>query len=185
MVSLALFAQNAGKKPTADANKTIKVDVDLVTVNATVTDTQNRVITGLDKQNFRIWEDKVEQKLEYFSAEDVPVSIGLIFDISGSMKDKINTSREAAVTFLKLGNSQDEYFLETFSSRPQVAEDFTTDIARLQNKNYIKKILAREQFLLLNSTQYKFTSSFVDNLKIDAVFTVTPFHRQEDILLRV
>jgi len=59
------------------------------------------------------------------------------------------------------------------------------NIARLQNKNYIKKILAREQFLLLNSTQYKFTSSFVDNLKIDAVFTVTPFHRQEDILLRV
>src|SRR5215469_3685956 len=71
MVSLALFAQNAGKKPTTDANKTIKVDVDLVTVNATVTDAQNRVITGLDKQNFRVWEDKLEQKIQYFSAEDV------------------------------------------------------------------------------------------------------------------
>jgi Ca-activated chloride channel family protein len=134
MVSLVLFAQNAGKSQAPEANKTIKVDVDLVTVNATVTDAQNRVITGLDKQNFRVWEDKLEQKIEYFSAEDVPVSIGLIFDVSGSMKEKINTSREAAVTFLKTGNPQDEYFLETFSNRPQVAEDFTSDISRLQNK---------------------------------------------------
>jgi len=136
MVSLVLFAQSSGKSQTSDpsTNKTIKVDVDLVTVNATVTDLQNRVITGLDKQNFRVWEDKVEQKLEYFSAEDVPVSIGLVFDVSGSMKEKINTSREAAVTFLKTGNPQDEYFLETFSNRPQVAEDFTSDISRLQNK---------------------------------------------------
>jgi len=134
MVSLVLFAQNTGKTQTPEANKTIKVDVELVTVNATVTDAQNRVITGLDKQNFRIWEDKLEQKIEYFSAEDVPVSIGLIFDVSGSMKEKINTSREAAVTFLKTGNPQDEYFLETFSNRPQVAEDFTSDISKLQNK---------------------------------------------------
>ena len=134
MVSLVLFAQTSGKSQSPETNKTIKVDVDLVTVNATVTDAQNRVITGLDKNNFRVWEDKVEQKLQYFSAEDVPVSIGLVFDVSGSMKDKINTSREAAVTFLKTGNPQDEYFLETFSNRPQVAEDFTTDISRLQNK---------------------------------------------------
>jgi len=138
MVSLVVFAQNVAKnqppdvKP--DATKTIKVDVDLVTVNATVTDMQNRVITGLDKQNFRVWEDKVEQKLQYFSAEDVPVSIGIVFDVSGSMKDKISTSRQAAVTFLKMGNPNDEYFLETFSSRPQIAEDFTSDISRLQNK---------------------------------------------------
>ena len=134
MVSLALFAQNSEKNQVSEANKTIKVDVDLVTVNATVTDTQNRVITGLDKENFRVWEDKFEQKIEYFSAEDVPISVGLVFDVSGSMKDKINTSREAAVTFLKTGNPQDEYFLETFSNRPQVAEDFTSDISKLQNK---------------------------------------------------
>jgi Ca-activated chloride channel family protein len=131
---LVLAAQNAGKGQSSEANKTIKVDVDLVTVNATVTDSQNRVITGLDKQNFRVWEDKLEQKIQYFSAEDVPISIGIVFDVSGSMKEKISTSREAAVTFLKTGNPQDEYFLETFSNRPQVAEDFTTDISRLQNK---------------------------------------------------
>jgi Ca-activated chloride channel family protein len=131
---LFLHAQDAEKPQISDANQTIKVDVDLVRVNATVTDSQNRVITGLDKEHFKLWEDKLEQNIKYFSAEDVPISLGIVFDISGSMKDKIQTARDAAVTFLKTGNPEDEYFLEVFSNRPQVAEDFTSDISKLQNK---------------------------------------------------
>jgi Ca-activated chloride channel family protein len=134
MVSLVLHAQNSEKAKTSAAGQTVKVNVDLVRVDATVTDAQNRVITGLDKEHFRLWEDKLEQKIEYFSAEDTPVSLGIVFDISGSMKDKIGTARDAAVTFLKTGNPEDEYFLEVFSNRPQVAEDFTSDISKLQNK---------------------------------------------------
>jgi Ca-activated chloride channel family protein len=133
MVSLVLYAQNP-EKPQASTQKSIKVDVELVTVNATVTDAQNRVITGLDREHFRVWEDKLEQKIEYFNAEDVPVSIGMVFDLSGSMKDKISTAREAAVTFLNSGNPQDEYFLVTFSNRPELAEEFTTDIGKLRNR---------------------------------------------------
>src|SRR5437016_1959505 len=83
MVSVVLVAQNTGK-PQGSDSKTIKVDVELVTVSATVTDAQNRVITGLDRQYFKVWEDKLEQKIEYFSAEDVPISLGIVFDISGS-----------------------------------------------------------------------------------------------------
>ena len=131
---LRVHAQNPPKPPGAAPNQTIKVDVDLVRVNATVTDAQNRVITGLEKGHFRVWEDKLEQKIETFSTEDEPVSLGIVFDVSGSMKDKISTARDAAVTFLKTGNPEDEYFLEVFSNRPQVAEEFTTDITRLQNK---------------------------------------------------
>jgi Ca-activated chloride channel homolog len=112
----------------------LKVDVDLVLVNATVTDPQNRYVTGLDTEHFQIWEDKIEQKIAYFSAEDVALSLGVIFDISGSMKDKISIARDAAVTFLKTGNPDDEYFLVEFANRPEVAEDFTTDISRLQNR---------------------------------------------------
>jgi Ca-activated chloride channel family protein len=114
--------------------QTLKVDVDLVMVNATVTDPQNRYVTGLDREHFQIWEDKVEQEITYFSAEDAPISIGVIFDISGSMKDKISTARDAAVTFLKTGNPEDEYFLVEFANRPELAEDFTTDVTRLQNR---------------------------------------------------
>ena len=125
---------SADKPQTPPQNQTLKVDVDLVQVTATVTDAQNRYVTGLEQEHFQIWEDKLEQKIEHFSAEDVPISLGVIFDTSGSMKDKISTARDAAVTFLKTGNPEDEYFLVEFANRPQVAEDFTTDVTRLQNK---------------------------------------------------
>ena len=103
--------ENSAEKKT---NQTLKVDVDLVLVNATVTDSLNRYVSGLESKHFQIWEDKIEQKVAYFSAEDVPISIGIIFDVSGSMKDKIGTAREAAATFLKTGNPDDEYFLVDF-----------------------------------------------------------------------
>jgi Ca-activated chloride channel family protein len=116
------------------SSQTLKIDVDLVLVSATVTDQLNRYVSGLESEHFQIWEDKVEQKVEYFNAEDVPISVGVIFDVSGSMKDKIATSRNAATTFLKTGNPDDEYFIVTFANRPEVASDFTTDVSKLQSK---------------------------------------------------
>lgn len=117
-----------------DKTPTIKLDVSLVTVNATVTEAaRNRSVIGLTKRDFQIWEDKVEQKILYFSAEDVPLSVGIIFDISGSMKDKIGNAQRAAATFFKSGTRDDEYFEIKFADRPQIASDFTTDITKLQN----------------------------------------------------
>src|ERR1044071_2661466 len=135
----ALMLARAGRsqKPqatSADKEQTLKIDVDLTLVNATVTDSLNRYVSGLEQEHFQIWEDKLEQKIEYFSSEDVPMSLGMIFDVSGSMKDKISTARDAAVTFLKTGNPDDEYFLVEFANRPEVAEDFTSDITKLQNR---------------------------------------------------
>jgi Ca-activated chloride channel family protein len=115
-------------------NQTLKIDVDLVQVYATVTDSLNRYVSGLEQEHFQIWEDRLEQKIAYFSSEDVPISVGVIFDVSGSMKDKINTAQNAASTFFKTGNPEDEYFLIEFANKPQVASDFTTDITRLQSK---------------------------------------------------
>jgi len=136
-----LVAARAGriqKSQEASADKasiqTLKVDVDLVLVNATVTDPLNRYVSGLGQEHFQIWEDKLEQKIAYFSSEDVAISIGVIFDVSGSMKDKITTARDAAVTFLKTGNPEDEFFLVEFANRPEVASDFTTDVSKLQSK---------------------------------------------------
>jgi Ca-activated chloride channel homolog len=59
------------------------------------------MVSGLEQENFRIWEDEVEQKVEYFSSKDTPMSIGLIFDATGSMSDKISAARDAAARFLK------------------------------------------------------------------------------------
>lgn len=123
-------SDKADKQPAS----TLKIDVELVLVNATVTDSLNRYVSGLEAQHFQIWEDQIEQKIEYFNAEDVPISIGIIFDVSGSMKDKINTARVAATTFLKSGNPEDEYFIVSFANRPEMMADFTTDITKLQSK---------------------------------------------------
>src|SRR5262245_33575687 len=141
MVSVCAAVAGASRKQapqetstTKKNTQTLKVDVDLVLVNATVTDGLNRYVSGLESQHFQIWEDKVEQKVEYFNAEDVPISVGLIFDVSGSMKDKIATAHNAATTFLKTGNPDDEYFLVEVANRPEVASDYTTDVTKLQSK---------------------------------------------------
>src|SRR5689334_20039221 len=126
------LSQNA--PPDSQKNQTIKVDVDLTLVNATVLERlHGRIVTDLKSDDFEVWEDKVQQSIQYFSEEDAAISLGVIFDISGSMKEKLPVARDAAVAFLKTGNPDDEYFLIEFSSRPTVSQDFTTDISRLQN----------------------------------------------------
>src|SRR3989442_2709594 len=77
---------------------TLKVDVDLALNSVTITDPEGRYVGGLEKKNFQLWEDKVEQQIEYFSTEDVPLSVGLIFDASGSMQPALEFAREAALT---------------------------------------------------------------------------------------
>ena len=132
------FAQNSptSPNPQAPANSmpSVKVDVDLVLVNATVTDPSNRFVMGLEKDHFKIFEDKVEQKVSQFSTEDLPVSIGLLFDVSSSMSDKITRAMEAAVVFLKTTNPEDEFFLLTFADQPKVVEEFTSDVSEIQNR---------------------------------------------------
>ena len=98
----------------------LHIDVDLALVNVVVTDPNNRLVTGLDPDNFRVFEDNVEQEIATFSSEDVPISIGVIFDCSGSMSNKIGKAREAAVAFLKTANPQDEFFLVSFSERAEL-----------------------------------------------------------------
>jgi Ca-activated chloride channel family protein len=110
----------------------LKVDVDLVLVNATVTDAEGRYVVGLEKENFQIWEDKVAQQVEYFSTEDDPLSVGLIFDASSSMRPTLEYSRQAALAFLETAGARDEYFLVEFADRAHVTVDTTNDIAKLQ-----------------------------------------------------
>jgi len=98
-----------------------------------VTDPLGRVVTGLEKENFRVYEDGIEQEIVSLSNEDVPVSIGLIFDMSGSMSDKAEKARQAAVQFLQTANPRDEFFLVSFGDRAELTRSFTTNIEDLQN----------------------------------------------------
>jgi Ca-activated chloride channel homolog len=112
----------------------IRVDATLVQINVTVTDPLNRFVTGLEKEHFRLLEDKVEQEIVQFSAEDAPLSIGLVFDTSGSMGSKLQKSRQAAAQFFKTANPADEFFLVQFNDRPELVIPFTTDTEDIQNR---------------------------------------------------
>jgi Ca-activated chloride channel homolog len=114
--------------------KGLKFDVDLALINATVTDPFNRLVTGLDLDNFRVFEDNVEQEVVTFSSEDVPISIGVIFDFSGSMANKAAKAREAAVQFFKTSNPQDEFFLVSFNERAELTSSFTNSVEDLQTR---------------------------------------------------
>jgi len=111
----------------------IQVDVNMVVVNVTVTDPYDRIVTGLDRENFQVYDDKVEQKIAAFSTEDAPISVGLIFDSSGSMSDKIQKSKEAALQFFKTSNPQDEFMLINFNERPNLLGGFTSKFENVEN----------------------------------------------------
>ncbi len=114
--------------------KVIRTDVDLALVNVTVTDPFNRLVTGLDQDNFRVFEDNSEQEIVSFSSEDVPISIGVVFDFSGSMANKIDKAREAALQFFKTANPQDEFFLVSFNERAELTSTFTNSVEDLQSR---------------------------------------------------
>jgi Ca-activated chloride channel homolog len=114
--------------------KIIRSEVDLALVNVTVTDPYNRLVTGLEPDNFRVFEDGVEQEVVSFSSEDVPISIGVIFDFSGSMANKVDKAREAALQFFKTANPQDEFFLVSFNERAELTSAFTNSVEDLQSR---------------------------------------------------
>jgi Ca-activated chloride channel family protein len=115
-------------------DQTLQIDVDYVLVNATVTDRNNRPLTGLSSEHFLVFEDRVEQSIESFSSEDVPLSVGIIFDVSGSMRQKLDVAREAVGTFLRTLTPSDEHLLVEFNNSTRITQTFTTDISSLQNR---------------------------------------------------
>ena len=112
----------------------LKVDVDLVLVPVTITDPMNRLVTGLEKQNFQLFEGSSAQEIRSFSSEDAPVSLGVIFDSSGSMSSKMDRAKEAVIEFFKTANPQDEFFMITFNDEPDEITDFTNSVDDIQNR---------------------------------------------------
>jgi Ca-activated chloride channel homolog len=113
---------------------TIKVQVNLVVLHTTVLDDRGRFADGLKQENFRVLEDKVEQKLSVFKREDVPVSMGLVIDNSGSMRDKRPRVNEAAITLVESSNPQDEAFVVNFNDDfyLDLDKDFTSSVPELK-----------------------------------------------------
>jgi len=105
-----------------------RVDTNLVLIPLTVTDPMDRLVTGLEKQNFTVYEDNHGQTIRTFSCDDAPVSIGVILDLSGSMSDKVVRARGAILQFMKTSNPQDEFFVIGFNDRPVLITDWTSSV---------------------------------------------------------
>jgi Ca-activated chloride channel homolog len=112
----------------------LKINADLVLVPVTITDPMNRLVTGLEKENFQLFEGSAGQEIKSFSSEDAPVSLGVIFDSSGSMSSKMDRAKDAVMEFFKTANPQDEFFMITFSDEPEVVSDFTSSVDDIQGK---------------------------------------------------
>jgi Ca-activated chloride channel homolog len=153
VTSTLVAADTKQTKPDALAlQKLIQVNVSMVLVNATVADPMNRFVTGLEKENFSIYEDKVEQNIVHFSSQDMPISIGVIFDTSGSMTSKIDKSRDACIQFMKLVNPQDEFFLVGFNDRVYLEQDFTSQVEDITKRVIFDR--AKGQTALLDAIYF-------------------------------
>jgi len=111
----------------------LRTDVKLVLIPVTVTDQLQRPVLGLARQNFHVFEDRVEQKISEFYSEEAPVSIGMVLDASNSMRKKIDQSRQALNDFLSMSMPGDEFSLLKFSDRPQTLCSFTTSVGEIED----------------------------------------------------
>ncbi|MGD0497709.1 MAG: VWA domain-containing protein [Bryobacteraceae bacterium] len=112
----------------------LRVDTNLVLVPVVVFDPLNRPVTGLEKKHFRVFDDNVEQTVTSFGMEDEPLAVGLVFDVSGSMGDKLRLSRRAAAEFFHIANPEDEFLLVEFNETPKLVVPLTQDIQTIQNQ---------------------------------------------------
>jgi Ca-activated chloride channel family protein len=128
-----------GKNPEAaetvvDRPANIRVNTTMALIPVAVYDPLGRFVTDLEKENFKLFEDKVEQEVTQFSSEDAPLTVGIVFDTSGSMGSKLAVSREAVKQFMKTANPEDEFFLIQFNDRPEMVVGLTPDPDEIVNR---------------------------------------------------
>ena len=131
LVVLALSASAPAQQ--VDPLDTVKIDTNLVVLRVTVNDQQGRATISLKQDAFKVYENGVEQQIGFFSAEQSPVSWGLVLDRSGSMMEMISEVYDAALHVIDEGTNRDETFIVTFNKKPDLVIDFTSDRHRLEN----------------------------------------------------
>lgn len=146
----------------------IRVDTTLVLIPVSVSTPLGQFVTGLERENFRVFEDKSEQKIVHFSSEDAPLAVGLVFDTSGSMGSKLSKSRQAVSEFFKTANPEDQFFLVEFNDRPEMVVDFTASAEEIQNR--------------LTFTQSKGRTALLDSVYL-ALHHMKKAHNQRKALL--
>ena len=116
-----------------DRPETIRVDVNLVSGPVAVRDPYKHAVRGLQKSDFRIFEDGVQREISYFFSDDSPITVGIVFDASRSMAHKMEKSRQAVTEFLRISMPGDEFFLLKCSDQPKNISEFTTNVEHIEN----------------------------------------------------
>jgi Ca-activated chloride channel homolog len=158
--SLLGQTNGAGQSPPTAAAKdsvrgdqaSFRADTNLVVIPVSVTDTANRFVLGLRKEDFKLFDDGVEQSISHFSGEDIPLSVGLAFDTSGSMDFKMMTSRDAAGLFLKTLNADDQAFLVEFNDKVDLSVGFTSHPEEIRGA--LDKVQPRGLTALLDAVKF-------------------------------
>jgi VWFA-related protein len=140
-IAVSVFGQvlikplsRGGAREQAIPSANLRVDTNLVLIPITVNDELNHPITGLEKENFRVYDDRVEQSVVSFSSEDEPIALGLVFDTSGSMRGALPQGRRSASQFLQLANPEDEFFLVEFDKAPRLTVPLTADTGSIHTE---------------------------------------------------
>lgn len=136
LLAVVLAAQTPSRPPAAGENEEVplfRADTRLVDLHVSVLDKNGRLVTDIPESAFKVFENGAEQKIKKFLREDVPVSMGLIIDNSGSMKEKRARVEAASLALVKASNPQDEVFIVSFSDDPWLETDFTNDIRKLES----------------------------------------------------
>ena len=129
----SITPRRAPKPAPEEARTSIRIESNLVLIPVSVIDSKDRLVTGLGPEAFRVYECKTEQTVAHFAEEDVPVSVGIVFDSSGSMRNKLREAKQALAEFAKTANPEDEFFLMRFDSRPELLAPFTHGLSAAQN----------------------------------------------------
>lgn len=129
-ISLGLHS----RAPSTSSPVHLRADQALVLIPVAVSDRREHVITGLERGQFHLFDNKVEQTITHFSMEDAPLAAGLVFDVSTSMGRKLRRSRLSAHAFFQTANPEDEFLLVTFSDRPRLAVPLTTDTGKIESR---------------------------------------------------
>jgi Ca-activated chloride channel family protein len=128
--------QPAPPQPPAESTQSIRQNVNLVNVLFTVLNKQNKIIADLTKDNFKAFDDNVEQDIRFFSHQmDLPLRVGLLLDTSNSIRDRLKFEQDAAINFLfnVIRRNKDQAFLMTVDDQPEMIQDFTGDLDRLRD----------------------------------------------------
>lgn len=120
--------------PGDNSAKPLHIDVNVVLVPVFVADAMNHPIIGLEKQDFALFDNGESMEIQYFSDEDSPISVGLLVDVSKSMTDKVDAERKAVAEFFKNANADDDYFVVSFSSRPEMLSVETQSLGSIETK---------------------------------------------------